>query len=80
MAGAARAHVGATVAVAAFTAPADPMIVNADPNDTFTPTPYEWTTADASYTVTWTDGDNDPTGRFTSWVSRQSPVASCQPP
>lgn len=74
MAGPAGAHVGAVVAVAKFTAPVDPNIMHFDPNDTFTPMPFQWTTADASYTVTWTDGDADPTGRFTFYYMDHQPT------
>jgi hypothetical protein len=70
----ARAHVGAAVAVAKFMKPADPMIMHGDPNDTVTPTPYVWVTADASYTVTWDDGDADPTGRFTFYYMDHQPT------
>jgi hypothetical protein len=70
----ARAHVGAVVAVAKFQAPADPMVMNGDPNDTVTPTPFTWTTADASYTITWADGDADPTGRFTFYYMDHQPT------
>jgi len=70
----ARAHVGAAVAVAKFTTPADPMIMHVDPNDAITPTPFQWTMADASYTVTWTDGDTDPTGRFTFYYMDHQPT------
>ena len=72
--GPARAHVGAVVAVAKFMTPADPTIVHKDPNDDVTPTPFVWTTADASYTVTWTDGDADPTGRFTFYYMDHQPT------
>lgn len=72
----ARAHVGAVVAVANFTTPADPMVTHADPNDTITPTPYQWIMADASYLLTWTDGDTDPTGRFTFYYMDHQPTFS----
>ena len=72
--GPASAHVGAVVAVAKFMTPADPTIVHKDPNDDVTPTPFVWTTADASYTVTWTDGDADPTGRFTFYYMDHQPT------
>ena len=75
-AGPAGAHVGAAVAVANFTSPADPMITHADPNDTITPAPYSWIMADTSYTVTWTDGDTDPTGRFTFYYMDHQPTFS----
>ncbi|HWE26416.1 MAG TPA: hypothetical protein VHB97_00360 [Polyangia bacterium] len=68
------AHIGASVAVAKFTAPADPAVDHADPNDSVTPTPFVWTTADASYTVTWVDGDTDPTGRFIFYYMDHQPT------
>jgi hypothetical protein len=70
----ARAHVGAVVAVAKFMNPADPGITHVDPNDTVAPTPFGWTTADASITVTWADGDTDPTGRFTFYYMDHQPT------
>ena len=72
--GRAGAHVGAAVAVAKFKTPADPGITHVDPNDTIDPTPFTWTTADASYTVTWDDGDTDPTGRFTFYYMDHQPT------
>jgi hypothetical protein len=70
----ARAHVGAAVAVAKFMTPADPGITHAEPNDTIAPMPFTWTTADASYLVTWNDGDADPTGRFTFYYMDHQPT------
>jgi hypothetical protein len=55
----ARAHVGAQIAVARFTSPAEPDVTN-DP-----PPPYSFVQADGQLTITWDDGDSDPTGRFT---------------
>ena len=72
--GRAAAHVGAAVAVAKFKTPADPGITHADPNDSIAPTPFVWTTADTSYTVTWDDGDADPTGRFTFYYMDHQPT------
>ncbi len=74
LAGRAEAHIGAVVAVAKFTAPADPGITHADPNDTIDPTPFAWTTADQSFVITWTDGDMDPTGRFTFYYMDHQPT------
>jgi hypothetical protein len=68
----ARAHVGAQVAVAKIMTPADPMIVNHDPNDTFPP--FQWTMADQSYVVTWVDGDTDPTGQFVFYYLDHHPT------
>jgi hypothetical protein len=70
----ARAHVGAAVAVAKFMNPADPGVTHVDPNDTISPTPFAWTTADASITITWADGDADPTGRFTFYYMDHQPT------
>jgi hypothetical protein len=50
----AHAHIGGTVATAAFTSP---------PPGVGSP-PYTFATADTSFTVAWNDGDVDPTGRF----------------
>ncbi|HEY2747433.1 MAG TPA: hypothetical protein VGL86_22575, partial [Polyangia bacterium] len=72
--GRAAAHIGAAVAVAKFSAPADPGIMHAEPNDAIDPTPFVWTTADASYLVTWSDGDMDPTGRFTFYYMDHQPT------
>lgn len=69
----AQAHVGAAVAVAKFKTPADPGVTHANPDDTVA-APFAWTTADASYTVTWDDGDNDPTGRFTFYYMDHQPT------
>jgi hypothetical protein len=70
----AHAHIGATVAVAKFVTPTDPGVTHVNPNDTIAPTPFQWTTADASYTVTWVDGDSDPTGRFTFYYMDHQPT------
>lgn len=69
---AARAHVGATVAVAKLTAPAEPTVTHADPNDTVAP--FTFATADASYTIKWVDGDTDPTGKFTFYYLDHQPT------
>ncbi len=69
--GVARAHVGAAVAVCKFTNPPDPMIVHADPSDSVPG--FAFTSADASFTVQWTDGDSDPTGRFTFYYMDHQP-------
>jgi hypothetical protein len=70
--GAARAHVGASVAVAKFTNPTEPVVTNGSPNDTLAP--FTWASADASFTVQWTDGDSDPTGRFTFYYLDHQPT------
>src|SRR4051812_35409627 len=58
----ARAHVGASVAVATFTAPNEPKFTHQDFNDTVEP--FTFASADASYTIQWDDGNTDPTGKF----------------
>ncbi|MDB4964331.1 MAG: hypothetical protein JWN44_20 [Myxococcales bacterium] len=68
----ARAHVGASVAVAKFTAPNEPAVTHVDPNDTVDP--FTFATADASYTIQWVDGDTDPTGRFTIYYLDHQPT------
>jgi len=67
------------VAVATFTSPGDPGITHGDANDTLTPTPYVWVTADSSYTVVWSDGDIDPTGRFTFYYLDHQPTFEVTP-
>ena len=75
----ARAHIGATVAVAKFTNPGDPLITHVNPNDAVTPLPFVWATSDASYTVTWNDGDADPTGRFVFYYMDHQPTFQVTP-
>jgi hypothetical protein len=60
----ARAHIGAVVANARFTSPATPMVTAADAGVLLAPFTVESVAAGAPVTVTWEDGDNDPTGRF----------------
>jgi hypothetical protein len=74
MPGGAEAHIGAQVAVLTFQAPVDPDVMHGQMTDTVTPTPYVWTTADASYTIKWADGDTDPTGRFTFFYMDHEPT------
>ena len=59
--------------------PADPGVMHADPNDTIAPTPFTWTMADTSYTITWADGDTDPTGRFTFYYMDHQPTFQVGP-
>lgn len=68
----ARAHVGAAVAVAKFTNPADPVVTNGSPLDTVAP--FTFASADQSFTITWDDGDMDPTGRFTFYYLDHEPT------
>ena len=70
--GVARAHVGASVAVAKFSAPADPVVTHADPLDTVAP--FTLATADQSFTIHWEDGDTDPTGRFIFYYLDHEPT------
>jgi hypothetical protein len=66
------AHVGAAVAVAKFTNPVEPTVAHVDPNDT-----VGWSgfaSADGSITVTWDDGDMDPTGRFIFYYMDHAPT------
>ena len=63
--GAAHAHIGAIVAKADYLHPLGPtQIPLADGGVGWVYTPEE---ADASYHVSWMDGDTDPTARFTFW-------------
>jgi hypothetical protein len=73
----ARGHVGMLPAVAKFTAPAEPVTTHVDPNDTFTWSGFA--NADASYTIQWTDGDIDPTGRFTFYYMDHEPTFQVGP-
>jgi hypothetical protein len=67
----AHAHLGAVVAVAKFTNPLDPMVVQGNPNDSVPG--FAWTSADQSIVITWSDGDADPTGRFTFYYIDHQP-------
>lgn len=61
----AEAHVGAVVANARFTAPPPPQVTGADAGVVLAPFTFDGATpASPRYTVSWVDGDNDPTGRF----------------
>jgi hypothetical protein len=68
----AHAHAGATPSVAAFTSPANPSIVHAEPSDTFSP--YTFASADGSFTVSWNNALMDPTGRFTFYYLDHAPL------
>jgi hypothetical protein len=63
-AGAARAHVGAIVALARFQNPPPPMTLPTD-GGTALLAPYTFATADTSFDIQWTDGDNAPSSLFT---------------
>jgi hypothetical protein len=60
----ARAHVGAVVANANFTQPAPPVTTPADQGVLLSAPTIDTVTVGQPYTISWTDGDNDPTGRF----------------
>ena len=70
--GVSRADVGSTVAVVKFTNRPT------RPSSTSIPTtpsaPFRFVTADRSITVTWSDGDRDPTGRFTFYHLDHEPT------
>lgn len=70
--GLARAHVGGSVAVARFTHPADPMVTHGEPRDTVAP--FTLATADQTFTISWEDGDSDPTGRFIFYWMDHAPT------
>lgn len=76
LAPAARAHIGAVVAVAKFNNPAEPTVTHADPNDSVTFAGFD--TADASYTFAWDDGDMDPTGHFVFYYMDHAPTFQVQ--
>jgi hypothetical protein len=61
--GTSHAHIGAVLARAQFKAPPGPATMPADGGLRQT-SPFTFATADASYHVTWDDGDIDPTGQF----------------
>ncbi|HZS37507.1 MAG TPA: hypothetical protein VFF06_11810 [Polyangia bacterium] len=61
----ARAHLGAVVANARFTKPPPPSVTAVDAGVALAPFTFESTGPGSfTYTVSWEDGDNDPTGRF----------------
>lgn len=66
------AHVGAVVSVANFTTPPAPTSNAADAGRIVAP--FTFATADQSYTVSWMDGDVDPTGRFVFWWMDHHPT------
>jgi len=68
----ARAHVGASVAVAKFVNPADPVVTHADPDNTLAP--FSFANADQSFLIQWADGDSDPTGRFIFYYLDHQPT------
>jgi MYXO-CTERM domain-containing protein len=59
----AAAHVGGVVANANFTSPANPPTTPVD-GGVVLQSGYTFPVADQSFTITWSDGDIDPTGRF----------------
>lgn len=62
----ARAHIGASVAKANYLHPAAPGTLTViDGGVHYDYSSYVPEEADASYLITWTDGDTDPTGKFT---------------
>src|SRR5260370_22804102 len=60
----AQAHIGAMVTPATFTNP---------PPGVRSP-PYAFATADTSFTVSWADGDVDPTARYYFYYSDHPPA------
>jgi hypothetical protein len=73
----AEAHLGATVATAAFSSPAGPTLTLVDGG--YRVAPFVPTTVDGAATIAWNDGDVDPTGRFTFYYLDHAPVAEVQP-
>jgi MYXO-CTERM domain-containing protein len=74
----ARAHLGAVLAHARFDAPATPMVTPIDLGVAFDPS-YVWATADQSFTISWQDGDNDPTGNFYFYYMDHDPTFQILP-
>jgi MYXO-CTERM domain-containing protein len=73
----ASAHVGAVLATAKFTSPAPPTVTPAGPMGV-TLSPYTFPTADQTFPVSWTDGDNDPTGHFYCYYFDHDPTREIQ--
>jgi MYXO-CTERM domain-containing protein len=73
----ARAHVGVNVSNARFSNPPPPNITPADLGDVIAP--YTFPTADQTYTVSWDDGDIDPTGRFFFYYMDHDPTFQVLP-
>jgi MYXO-CTERM domain-containing protein len=75
----ASAHVGAVLSTAKFTSPAPPMVTAAGAM-AVTLAPYTFATADQTFDVTWTDGDNDPTAHFFFYYFDHDPTREIQIP
>jgi hypothetical protein len=76
---AARAHIGAILARAKFLTP-PPVTSKPGPNGRRTVDPYTFATADASFTVSWDDGDLDPTGQFFFYYLDHAPEVALDVP
>lgn len=68
----ARAHNGVSAVQAQFTSPAPPQTTPSDMSVTLTPLTVA--SADASFSVTWSDGDMDPTGKFIFYYLDHQPT------
>jgi hypothetical protein len=68
---AAHAHVGGQPTNATFSTPAAPITAAADLDVVLQP--HTFATADASFLVSWSDGDMDPSGRYTFYVMDRQP-------
>src|SRR4030095_10637492 len=77
LSGVAHAHVGGTAVNATFTAPPPPTTMPGDLSVMVAP--YTWPSADASYIVSWDDGDTDPTGHFTFYYMDHQPTFGVTP-
>ena len=73
----ASAHVGAVLATAKFTSPAPPTVTAAGAM-AVTLSPYTFPTADQTFPVSWTDGDNAPTGHFYFYYFDHDPTREIQ--
>src|SRR5262245_59032695 len=77
LSGVAHAHTGGTAVNATFTQPAAPTL---GPGDlSFMVAPYTFATADTTFTVSWDDGDTDPTGHFTFYYLDHQPTFGVTP-
>jgi hypothetical protein len=79
MAAPAAAHVGAVPAKATFSAPLGPVTTDSAAGDHYDVAPFTFPTADKTFTVSWDDGDIDPTGRFTFYWLDHEPAFQVPP-
>src|SRR3954468_9212751 len=75
---AAQAHVAGVISVARFQTPQAPVTTPIDGGLQVEPN-FAWQTANASYDISWTDGDNDPTGVFDFYYMDHQPTFGLAP-